>query len=339
MNIFITGIAGFLGSNLAHCLVALGHNVHGCDDMSTGDLKNLEGDHRFEVTDGYTPVEEIQHEHLTQAMHGCDVVYHCAAAAYEGVSVFSPAFISRNIYAGSAAVFSAAIAAGVRRIVSCSSMSRYGNSPAPFVENFGVRPVDPYGLAKASADKLLAMLSDIHGIEHVIAVPHNIYGPRQRYDDPYRNVAAIMVNRALMGKPPIVYGDGSQIRCFSYVDDVVNPLVEMATSPYVVGQVINVGPDTGDTTVLNLARMVLNATGLNADPIHLPPRPREVAHATCSATKARNLLGYAPKTQLRDGLDRLVSYVRERGPRPFRYHLDLEIVDQRTPATWTDRLM
>ncbi len=360
MKIFITGIAGFLGSSLAHTLIAQGHDVCGCDDMSGGELQNLPQpildawyqtdpdtdrvhriivhpitgvDLNLDVADGrgYT--------RLVANMRGCELVYHCAAAPYEGVSVFSPGYISRNIYAGAAAVFSAAVACGVRRVVSCSSMSRYGDAIAPFREFQGCRPVDPYGLAKYSADQLLRMMANTHGFEYSIAVPHNIYGPRQRYDDPYRNVAAIMVNRALQGNPPIVYGDGSQVRCFSYVDDVVEPLIAMGTSEEAHGEVINVGPDSGEVTVLELARMVLNATGLNANPIFMPPRPCEVHRATCSATKARNILGYAPKVELRDGLEKLVAHVQERGPRPFRYHLDLEIQNDKTPRTWTEHLM
>ena len=103
-------------------------------------------------------------------------------------------------------------------------------------------PADPYAIAKVAAEEIVRNLCSLHGLEWVIAVPHNIYGPGQRYWDPYRNVAGIMINRCLLGKPPVVYGDGSQRRCLSYIDDVTGPLLKLATED-VAGEVFNVGPD------------------------------------------------------------------------------------------------
>lgn len=341
MRVLITGVAGFLGSHLADYLIAAGHEVVGIDDLSTGVQSNVPRDVKF------IPMDISAHDRISIHMHrlqsacrGCDVVFHCAAAAYEGVSIFSPGFISRNIYAGSANVFSAAAASGVRRIVNCSSMARYGNAQnPPFEESGSCDPVDPYGLAKLTAECLLRQLAQVHGFEYAIAVPHSIYGPRQRFDDPYRNVAAIMTNRMLRGLPPVIYGDGSQVRCFSHVDDVVPILAAMGWESQVNGETINLGPDRGDITILSLAQLLAQIINWRGEFEFQPGRPCEVQHATCSADKARSLLGYEAKIPLETGLKSLVDYVREAGPRPFRYHLDVEIVNDKTPRTWLDRLI
>jgi len=333
-RIMITGIAGFLGSHLSDFFLMKGYEVIGIDDLSTGNMDNVSPLVEFHKWD-------INSQSLKNLMSGCDVVVHCAAAAYEGVSVFSPSFISKNIYAGSANVFSAAIHSGVKRIVNTSSMARFGNGhPAPFRETGTCNPVDPYGLAKYSADKLLTMLAEIHGIQYSIAVPHNIYGPRQLYTDPGRNVAAIMTNRMLQGKQPIIYGDGTQVRCFSYVHDVVPFLAKMCLDDAYNGQTINLGPDRGEVTINELAEILADIIGFKLDPIYMPGRPQEVKHATCSSDLARKILGLEESTRLRDGLTQMVNYIQKKGPKPFSYgHINLEIINDKTPKTWTDKLI
>ena len=137
---------------------------------------------------------------MAKVMRGCELVFHCAATAYEGLSVFSPAMVMDNIVTGSVAVFSAAIANGARRIVFCSPMARYGTNEVPFLESYAPRPQDPYGIAKVAAEHALMNLAGVHGVEYAIAVPHNIIGARQKFDDPYRNVASIMANLMLQGR-------------------------------------------------------------------------------------------------------------------------------------------
>jgi UDP-glucose 4-epimerase len=339
VKICITGLAGFLGSHLADALIAQGHTVVGVDDMSTGARTNPPASAKLTYCDvageGWADIEALR-----RVVKGCDVVYHCAAAAYEGVSVFSPAFVSRNIYTGSANVFSVCAEAKVKRVVFCSSMARYGiGHVPPFVEDGYCDPVDPYGLAKIGAERLLRQMAKTHGFEYVIAVPHNIYGPRQKYDDPYRNVAAIMCNRMLRDLPPIIYGDGSQVRCFSYIDDVVPGLVKMATSQEACSQIINLGPEKGEISILGLAQLLATNIGYKGAFEHMPARPCEVRHATCSARKAWELLGVADKTPLDQGLIKLIDYVRAAGPREFKYHLEVEIENDKTPKTWTKKLI
>ena len=218
-------------------------------------------------------------------------------------------------------------------------MARYGASRSPFSEKHEPAPVDPYGWAKLSAEHAVKNLCDIHGVEWAIAIPHNIYGERQRYNDPFRNVIAIMINRIQQGRQPIIYGDGSQRRCFSYIADVLDPMARMGDLPESRNEVINLGPDSEEISILELASTLAELMNFDLDPIFVPKRPREVPVANCSAQKARETLGYSPQWSLRDGLLRTIKYIEMSGPRPFYYHLPIEIASRQTPTTWTEKLI
>jgi UDP-glucose 4-epimerase len=270
---------------------------------------------------------------------GVDVVYHCAAIATEGLSVFSPALIAKHVYENTAGILAGAASNKVKRFVHCSSMARYGVGKPPFKEDQPPRPEDPYGIAKYAAELLVANVSETHGLEYVIAVPHNIIGPKQKYDDPFRNVASIMINRMLQGQQPVIYGDGEQTRCFSFVQDCVDPLVKMGTMPGLSGEIINVGPDKETVSIKELAHILAELLSFDLDPVYVPSRPREVKHATCSADKARKLLGYESKVSLREGLQSMIDWIRAHGTKPFAYHLPIEIDSPLVPATWKSRLI
>lgn len=330
---FITGVAGFLGSHLAENLLKDGHRVIGCDNLVGGYLDNVPVGVEFHMADC------LDRAKMIELMRGVDVVYHTAAYAYEGLSVFSPHLVTQSIYGATVSVVSTAIANRVKRFVQCSSMARYGTQPVvPFTEDMICQPQDPYGIAKYAAELTVRNLCEVHGMEYVIAVPHNIIGPRQKYDDPFRNVASIMVNLMLQGRQPIIYGDGEQKRGFSFVDDVVAPLRRMGTDDAPVGHIINIGPDDKFITINELAALIAELLDFKLAPIYMPGRPQEVRLATCSADKARKLLGYETTVSLEDGLTNMIEYIRTRGTKPFLYHLDLEIVSDLTPRTWKDRL-
>ncbi len=333
MRIFITGIAGFLGSHLADRMLEKGHEVVGCDNLIGGYLDNVPADAEFHQVDcGYLNT-------MVKITKGCDVVYHAACTAYEGLSVFSPHLISQNSYQITATMLSAAITNQVKRFVYCSSMARYGEQETvPFREDMVCKPQDPYGIAKYAGELLVKNLCTVHGTEYVIAVPHNIIGPRQKYDDPFRNVAAIMINLMLQGRQPIIYGDGTQKRCFSYIDDVIYCLDELAFASDVAGDIFNIGPDEEFITINDLAQLIAEKLEFKLDPIYVSERPQEVRLATCSADKARRRLGYRTKVTLSDAIDQMIYYVRKRSPKRFRYHLDVEIMNDSCPRTWLDKL-
>jgi UDP-glucose 4-epimerase len=333
LKIFISGVAGFLGSHLADAHTQRGDQVVGCDNMIGGDLHNLPEGIQFEERD----CGDV--EAMKPLLTDVDLVYHCGAIATEGLSVFSPGIIAKHVYENTAGLLAAAASKRVKRFVYCSSMARYGNGNQPFREEQAPAPIDPYGIAKFAGELVVRNVCETHGLEYVIAVPHNIIGPRQKYDDPYRNVASIMVNRMLQGKQPIIYGDGKQTRCFSFVQDCVDPLLKIGTQNGLSGEIINIGPDEETISINQLATIIAELLSFELHPIYVKERPREVRDATCSADKARKLLGYETKVSLRDGLQSMVDWIRAHGAKPFEYHLPIEIDSPLLPDTWKSRLI
>ena len=333
-KVLVTGVAGFMGSHLADEFLKRGYHVVGID--------NLIGGYKENVPDGveFWELDLNDLDSLHEPFTGIDLVVHTACTAYEGLSVFSPALITCNTSQIIATVMSASIKAGVKKIVHLSSMARYGTQEVvPFTEDLLPLPQDPYGIAKYAGELLIKNLAETHGMDYVILVPHNIIGPRQKYDDPFRNVASIMINRMLQGKQPIIYGDGTQMRCFSFMQDVINPLMIACESDVANGMIINIGPDEEFVTIVELAEKLAKILDFDLDPIFMPGRPQEVKHANCSANKAREILGYKTSTTLEEGLTELVNWIKEKRTKPFDYHLPIEFITEKTPKTWTEKLM
>ncbi len=330
-KIMVTGVAGFLGSHLAEKLSGMNHKVVGVDNMFGGYKDNVPKNIDFFNFDC------CDLKKMNEIMKGIDVVYHCAATAHEGLSVFSPVEITKNNYLASVSVFTSAISNKVKRIIFCSSMARYGDQQTPFTEEMNTKPIDPYAISKVAAENVLMNLCELNNIEWVIAVPHNIIGPRQKYDDPFRNVVSIMINRMLQNKAPIIYGDGEQKRCFSYIDDNLSCMLPMLDQKNLNKQIINIGPDEEFVTINKIAEICSNITGSNLKPIYKKDRPREVKHASCSADKARKLLNYKTETNLKNGILETYNYIKDRGAKPFEYHVNIEIKNELTPEVWTKK--
>lgn len=334
-KIFITGVAGFLGSHLADELIKRGHSVVGVDNLLGGYKDNISKEVDFHEVDAR------DYKKLEPLLKGVDVVYLCAASPHEGLSVFSPNIVTEHTYNSTVGTLTAAVINKVKRVVFCSSMARYGKQDKiPFSEDLPALPNDPYGIAKYASEMVVKNLCEAHGnMEYVIAVPHNIIGPRQKYDDPFRNVVSIMINLMLQGRQPIIYGDGQQKRAFSFVADVVDCLVKIGFEPGAAGQIINIGPDEEFITINDLASRLAKLLDFKPlEPVYFKDRPMEVKFATCSADKARRLLGYKTTYTVDQGLKEMIEWIKKRGTRPFKYHLPLEIISERTPETWKNKL-
>jgi UDP-glucose 4-epimerase len=331
MHIFITGIAGFLGSNLADFYLKKGFKVSGNDNLIGGSLENLDPLVNFYKYD----CEDF--EKNNELYKDVDIVIHTAAYAHEGLSVFSPYLITRNILAASTSVFSAAINNKVKRIVYCSSMARYGNIPQPFKEDDFPYPVDPYGIAKLAAEKVLINLCQIHGTEYNIAIPHNIIGPKQKIDDPFRNVAGIMMNMIMQDRQPIIYGDGNQTRSFSDIDDCIFCLDKLALDKNIKSEILNIGPDENYITINSLYEKIANLFQFNRTAQYFPERPNEVKFSNCSAYKIKKMLNYKTKFGIDESLKKMADFVKKSGPRKFIYNYALEIDNHLTPITWKEK--
>jgi UDP-glucose 4-epimerase len=333
-RVLITGVAGFMGSHLADRFLKDGYEVIGIDNLLGGYLSNIP----IGVT--FVNADLGNFEQINQYFKNIDLVVHTACTAYEGLSVFSPSLVTRNTSHITTVAISSSIKHGVKKFIHMSSMARYGTqATVPFTEDMTPRPQDPYGISKYASELLLRNLAETHGMNYVILVPHNIIGPRQKYDDPYRNVASIMINRMLQNKQPIIYGDGLQMRCFSFMQDVIDPLMVACESNKANGKVINIGPDEESISILGLASKLANILHFELDPIFMPGRPQEVTNANCSANLARKILDYRTKMTLDNGLTELVTWIKEQGTKDFKYHLPLEFITDKTPKTWSEKLM
>src|SRR5215472_11261033 len=335
-RVWVTGIAGFLGSHLADALLAAGHEVGGNDNLSGGDIKNVPTGCHFVCLDCN------ERDKLALALEGYSHLVHCAAAPYEGLSFFSPHYITSNIVGASCSTFSAAIGSGVKRIVHCSSMARYGAQEPPFREDQQPAPQDPYGIGKLATESLLRNLCETHDIEYSIAVPGNIIGPRQAYDDPFRGVTSIFINLALQGRELIIFGDGEQKRKFAPVDSCVNALMRMTFDSVKSGEIINIGPTSLGTliSINDLAALIRGACGHNGPPRirYLPDRVGDVKFAYCDVAKSIQLLGHYHGLTLEQCILDMIYDVRKRGPKSFNYDLPIEIRNHKTPAAWMERL-
>ena len=333
-KVVITGISGLLGSTYARYLITKGgYEVVGIDYMIGGVEGNVP--EKAEYIRG-----DIQDTALlTEVCKDADCVFHTAALPYEGLSVFSPAITTNSIVSGTVSVASACLANDVRLLINCSSMARYGDQIPPFTEDMLRKPVDPYGLAKAQAEEHLELLNEIHGLNFVTVVPHNVIGKGQRYYDPFRNVVGIMINRVLQGKPIVVYGDGEQKRSFSNVYDCIEAVFKIMTSNRdIAKQVYNIGPDDNEISIKQLAYKVGHFCEKYPNLQHFPDRPREVKNAFCSSDKIRQEFNYNAAITVDQTLKDMISWIKPQ-VRDFEYHLPLEFTTDETPKTWTDKLI
>ncbi len=333
MKIFITGVAGFLGSHLADRMLELGYDVVGVDNLVGGFTENVNPKVKFHIEDCNNL------DKMVELMKGCDIVFHGACTAHDGFSLFSPYYITQNTFQISMSVLSAAAQNNVKKFIYCSSMARYGKQEKlPYKEDMECLPVTPYGVGKYASEQIVKQICTLNNINYNIIVPHNIIGPRQNYTDPFRNVVAIMINRMLQNKQPIIYGDGEQKRTFSFIGDCISCIEKIIIHDNLNGEIFNIGPDEEFVTINQLANEIANQLNFKLNPIYVKDRPNEIKFATCSSDKARKLLNYKTQTTLSDGIKQMISDIKSKGPKEFRYNYDIEINNENTPNTWKEKM-
>ena len=332
MKIFITGVAGFLGSHVANRMIELGHEVVGVDSLVGGFMENVNPKVEFYEEDC------INEKRMCELMKGCNVVFHAACTAHDGFSLFAPHYITQNTFGITTSVLSAAAVNKVDKFIYCSSMARYGNQPLPYTEDMPCTPVTPYGVGKYASELVIKQICELNKINYTIVVPHNIIGPGQNYIDPFRNVAAIMINKMLRGEQPIIYGDGEQKRTFSFVGDCLSCIEKIIEQDGLNGEIINIGPDEEFVTINQLAQTIAKNIDFDLHPVYVLDRPNEIKYATCSSEKARRLLDYQTKTTLEDGIIQMIEDIKKRGPKEFRYNYEIEINNEHTPNTWKNKM-
>jgi UDP-glucose 4-epimerase len=306
----------------------MGHDVYALDDLSGGRVQNAPtGTHLIEgsVTD-----ERLIDSLFEQVRF--DYVYHLAAYAAEGLSHFIRRFNYTNNLLGSVNIINASIRHNVKCLVFTSSIAVYGSIRPPMSESQVPHPEDPYGISKYAVELDLRAAHAQFGLNYVIFRPHNVYGERQNIGDGYRNVIGIFMNQLMNGRKMTIFGDGSQTRAFSYIDDVAPWIAISAERPELFNEVFNIGADE-PCSVGTLAEIVARALNRRAEIEFLPPR-LEAQHAWSAHDKLRRAFGeMPPPVALETGIHRMAEWaLREGGCSPSAF-ANIE-VSKNMPPNW-----
>lgn len=332
-KVLVTGGAGFMGSWLVDELLKRGHSVVSIDDLSGGFSANVNENCKFvkmDLRDTKKVMKIVKDEDV-------EIIYHLAAYAAEGQSIFSPIQINDINITPMNNLLVATVNNDVKKFVFTSSMAVYGDQKPPFSEDMPRIPEDPYGCGKAYCERMSEIFSEIYGFDYTILRPHNVYGPRQNISDPYRNVLGIWINRIMRGKPPYIYGDGEQTRAFSYIEDVTPAVANAGLYKKSNGQIINVGSKEV-VTINEACKLVLETMGSDLKPIYLEERPGEVKHAYCTTKKSEKLLDYKTEHKLKDGIKKMIEWAQKVGPQKPAYRLPLEIT-KKVLRIWKEKLI
>ena len=303
----VTGGAGFIGSNLVRAILTTGRRVRVLDNFLTGFRENL-----AEVLADIELVEgDIRHAATCRrACAGVDAVFHQAAVPSVPRSMEDPQTSFDVNVAGTHHMLMAAREAGVRRFVQAASSSAYGASEdLPKRETMPLAPISPYAAAKAADELLAATFYRAFGLPTVSLRYFNVFGPRQDPTNQYAGVIAAFALRMLRGERPVIYGDGTQSRDFTHVENVVQANLLAAEAPDVHGEVVNIG--CGEAIGLNQMVAVFNEVlGTAMEPVYEPPRAGDVMHSLADIAAAGKLLGYKPKVRFGEGLRQTIAWYR-----------------------------
>ena len=306
----ITGGAGFIGSHIAEALSLRGDSVRVLDNFSTGKRRNIE---TFESHVDVREVDLAAETGLASHLRGVDYVIHQAAIPSVPRSMKDPVGSHEANVNGTLNLLVACREAGVRRVIYASSSSLYGESEVlPKHEEMAPRPMSPYGGQKLFGEVYCQVFWRAYGLETVCLRYFNVFGPRQDASSPYSGVLARFIPAVLGGRKPVIYGDGSQSRDFTYVTNVVDANILACTTDGVAGESFNIA--CGERITVNQILSEIKAlTGSNAEPIHEDPRPGDILHSQADITKAREKMGWEPVASFKEGLKPTIDWYRGGG--------------------------
>lgn len=325
--ILVTGGAGFIGSHVARYLVKMGNKVICLDDLSGGFEDNIPDEAELivgSIIDTKLIAELFQ-------KYKFDYVFHLAAYAAEGLSHFIKKFNYENNLIGSINLINASIINKVKCFVFTSSIAVYGENQLPMTEETIPMPEDPYGISKLAVELELKASYKMFGLNYIIFRPHNVYGENQNIGDRYRNVIGIFMNNIMQGKPMTIFGDGTQTRAFTYIEDVAPIIAKSIYNKKAYGEIFNIGADQ-PYTVNELAGKVAEVMGIKAKIKYLKER-KEVKHAYASHEKLYKTFNYKPSWSLEEGLKRMGSWAKSVGIRKSKEFKNIEIT-YNLPSIW-----
>ncbi len=306
----ITGMAGFIGSTLAHTLVEQGHTVQGIDNLSTGRMENIE-DILSSVTFEIADLQDLAA--MRAACEGVDYVLHQAALASVPRSVKDPLTSHESNVNGTLNLLMAARDAGVKRVVYAASSSAYGDQEGQAKhEEMIPRPLSPYAVQKLACEHYIQAFCRVYGMQGICLRYFNIFGPRQAADSPYSGVIAQFIFKMLAGEVPTINGDGSVSRDFTFVANAVQANLKACHAPaeFATGRVYNVG--TGHSHTLNdLYAALAEILNFKHAPKYGSVRPGDIPHSLADISRARRELGYTPAEDFHGGLEKTTAWYLE----------------------------
>lgn len=327
-KILVTGAAGFIGSHVVDKLINLGHVVIALDDLSGGFAENVNPKAEF-VKGTFLDLKLLDKLFSTNTITH---IYHLGAYAAEGLSHFIRNFNYKNNLIGSINLINYAVNYNVKCFVFTSSIAVYGKNQLPYTENTIPNPEDPYGIAKYAVELDLKNAHEMFDLNYVIFRPHNVYGERQNIGDKYRNVIGIFMNNLLKGEKLPIFGDGTQTRAFSYIDDVAAPIANSGFMTEAYNEVFNIGADK-PYTINELVKVVGEAFGVQPKVVYNEAR-NEVIHAYSSHEKADRVFeAFIKKIDLQTGIRKMADRVKREGSKSTPKFGNIEIM-KKLPSAW-----
>jgi len=310
MRTLVTGGAGFIGSHLVERLVGDGEDVIVVDNFSTGKRENLQSlESEVEVVTG----DVCDGELMRRLCDGVDVLFHEAAIPSVPFSIDHPRECNDTCVGGTLQVLLAARDCGVGRVVYASSCAVYGDTTdLPIKETQATEPLSPYAVGKLTGERYTMVFGEVYGFQTVALRYFNVYGPRQDPTGDYAGVIAKFVELGLAGETLTIHGDGMQTRDFIFIDDVVQANLLAARSANAPGKVFNIARGQS-VSILDITKALQGALGRTIVVEHAPARLGEVRHSLADVTLAQREFGFAAKTDVQEGLRRLVEEARSQG--------------------------
>ncbi len=304
-NYLVTGGAGFIGGHLVHSLVGQGHNVRVLDNFSTGKRTNLEDvASSVEIIDG----DMRDYDTCLNAADNIDMIFHQAAIPSVPRSVDNPFASHDTNINGTFNVLMAATKRNCRRVIYAASSSAYGDTDVlPKHEAIRPEPLSPYAVQKLAGEMYGRAFYECFGLETIALRYFNVFGPRQDPKSQYAAAIPAFVTSILNDEPPTVYGDGTQTRDFTFIENVVHANILAANASETKGQAINIACGQ-KVSVNDIIATINDLLGKKVPTNYVPRRKGDVMHSLADITQARQLIGYETKVSFDEGLKQAIDY-------------------------------